>query len=120
MPHLTSSAARRTFTQFCRPDVWGVVVALAGCAALMVATPARGAVRVCKPMQLGGVATDVDERVARTKAMRNWTGKVRKFGDDFTAWRLAVQRSLQCKPSAAGFRCAAAGRPCRIFQKAPR
>lgn len=95
-------------------------VVLLACAAMMMATSAAGAVRVCKPMQLGEVASNANERAARTRAMQNWMGKARAFGEGFTAWRLAIQRSLQCKSSADGFRCAAAGRPCRIFQKVPR
>lgn len=82
---------------------------------------ASAAVRVCKPMVIGELASDRDRLIARRRALANWTRRARAHGRAFTAWRLAGRKAIRCvKSDDAGYRCAAAGQPCRVRQKAPR
>ncbi len=85
------------------------------------------AVRLCKaPLAATGTHPQ-NELDARKAALVQWTQAARVYGDGYTSWRLADQRSLTCSTAAAGVLCQAVGAPCTISQtpslpghKAPR
>lgn len=88
-------------------------------AAVAVAAPAAAAVRVCRQPVQSEPATARTEEGARALAMLGWSAAAKRFGDQFTSWRLANAKSLSCTPVEGGVRCVARGTPCTIQQKPP-
>jgi hypothetical protein len=97
--------------------VLGLLVVAAGlCGG---AAPSASAVRTCGQPITGDVATAPTEVEGRRKALESWSRKAATLGPGYTSWRLANNRTLQCKPvtaPATGFSCAAFAAPCIISQ----
>lgn len=89
------------------------------CAAVATADPAAAAVRVCRQPVQSEPATAKTEDGAKALAMLGWSAAAKRFGDQFTSWRLANAKSLSCTPVEGGVRCVARGTPCMIQQKPP-
>lgn len=100
-----------------------------GCAAVTAGSmsSSSAAVRLCKaPLAATGTHPQ-NELDARKAALVQWTQAARVYGEGYTSWRLADQRSLTCSTAAGGVLCQAVGSPCTISQtpslpghKAPR
>ena len=94
---------------------------LAGlCAAVFLAatpTPARAAVKSCKPLVIGAAREAGDELLAKKLALESWLGLAQQYGPQYTRWQLAHSRILRCGRLSSGqSQCQAAGAPCVILQ----
>lgn len=91
---------------------------LALAAVLLMATmdAAEAAVRYCAA-RIEAVADDRSSQAdARRQALEQWRAQARNYGEGFTRWELASNRSLVCTRSSEGFRCRAGAAPCSITQ----
>lgn len=86
-------------------------------AALATHTPATAAVRRCGDFIATAGEDRVSENAAKQKAMALWIDAAGKQGPAFTAWRLAIDKSLSCLKLPDGtHRCQVLARPCGISQ----
>ncbi len=82
---------------------------------------AEAAVRECKPLVVGDVASARSEREAKRSALSSWKAKAKAAGVAHPAWRIAINKTLKCEPVGRGHDCIALGQPCTIRQvPAPR
>ena len=85
------------------------------------AVPSQAAVRTCKSAVNSGphVAKSVAE--GQTRAIAAWTAAAGVSGARFSAWRVAISKSLTCTPfTEHQVVCVAIASPCAIEQVAPR
>jgi hypothetical protein len=80
-------------------------------------TPASAAVRLCEASVSSGQVAADKEMDARKGALDAWKAKARQHGEQYTSWRLAGDKFLECLPrKEGGFECIAKGAPCTIEQ----
>lgn len=91
------------------------------CVLFVLSVPSKAAVRTCKAAINSGphVAKSVAE--GQTRAIAAWTEAAGVSGPRFTAWRVAITKSLTCTPfTEHQVVCVAIATPCAIEQVAPR
>ncbi len=95
----------------------GLVTFLGLLAVLAILTPATAAVRRCGDFIATAGEDRVSENAAKQKAMTLWVEAAGQHGPAFTAWRLAIDKSLSCSKLADGmYRCQVLARPCGVTQ----
>jgi len=67
--------------------------------------------RLCLGTIVTNAAGDTEEQAKRV-ALEAWRNKAAELGTDFQAWRLSIERSLNCSSREGGFVCRASARPC--------
>ena len=78
---------------------------------------ALGAVRLCKPIVSSGLVAGATEMEARKAALDGWKAKALEHGEQYTSWRLAADKFLECLPrQSGGYECIARAAPCTIDQ----
>ena len=86
-------------------------------ATLATHAPATAAVRRCGDFIATAGEDRVSENAAKQKAMALWIDAAGKQGPAFTAWRLAIDKSLSCLTLPTGMHlCQVLARPCGISQ----
>lgn len=92
-----------------------VVVALV--VASLAPQSAAAAMRSCGDFIASAGEDRQSEIAAKQKAMTGWIESASKLGPAFSAWRIAIDKSLSCRLLADGtHRCQAFARPCGISQ----
>jgi hypothetical protein len=90
---------------------------LAAALSVLALDGAHAAVRKCGDFIAAAGEARGSEVAARQKAMTGWIESAGKLGPAYSAWRLAIDKSLSCLKLADGtHRCQAMGRPCGIAQ----
>jgi hypothetical protein len=85
--------------------------------AIFDASSASAAVRKCGDFVAAAGEDRGAELVARQKAIAGWIESASKLGPAYSAWRLAIDKSLSCQQLADGtHRCQVLARPCGIAQ----
>jgi hypothetical protein len=69
-------------------------------------------------MIVTSAAGDSEEQAKRL-ALEAWRNKAGELGTEFQAWRLSIERSLDCSSRAGGFVCRASARPCVLRDAGP-
>jgi hypothetical protein len=102
-----------------RPSlILGVVVALSS--AGWPLAPVHAAVRICQSAVSSGLQDARTEKEARALAISAWITAAAVHGASYTAWRLAIGKSLTCsKTTADTYQCLAKAEPCVISQVPP-
>ena len=86
----------------------------------VVPIEAGAAVRGCQKPLAGDIAEDRNEMLAKKRTLENWVARAGEHGEQFTSWRIAWDRQIECERTELGFyRCKAVGRPCAIQQVPP-
>jgi hypothetical protein len=86
-------------------------------ALMAIASPVSAAVRKCGDFVAAAGEDLGSEVIARQRAMASWIEGASKLGPAYSAWRLAIDKSLSCLKLADGtHRCQALARPCGITQ----
>ena len=101
--------------------LFGRLAALAAIgAACALPIEARAAMRGCEKPLAGDVAEDRNEMLAKKRTLESWVARAGQHGQEFTNWRIAWDRQIDCQRTDSGFyRCKAVGRPCTIRQVPP-
>jgi hypothetical protein len=95
----------------------GVRIWLPAIIVFTAVAPASAAMRKCGDFVAAAGEDRGSEIVARQKAMAGWIESASKLGPAYSAWRLAIDKSLSCLKLADGtHRCQALARPCGIAQ----
>ncbi|MEO1205364.1 MAG: hypothetical protein AAFV45_03455 [Pseudomonadota bacterium] len=82
--------------------------------------PAAAAVRVCKPLVVGAIEKNVQEKAAKRAALASWFARSKVVGIAQPSWRLANNKRLRCEVVEGRYECIALGQPCTIKQVAPK
>lgn len=96
-----------------------IAVSLLFCSAALFigSSVAEAAVRECLPVVSSGIFKGKGELATKKLALDGWKEKVKAFGENYTNWRLAAARLIECLPAkGGGFECVAHGSPCLIEQ----
>jgi hypothetical protein len=83
-------------------------------AVVIVAFPlasAEASGRLCLGMIVTSAAGE-SEQQAKRSALEAWRAKATELGREFEAWRLSIDRSLDCVAAQSGYVCRAGARPC--------
>ncbi len=83
---------------------------------LTIVPGAMAALRECKPLVVGEVSRSQTRRAARSDALASWMAKAKDAGIAHPAWRIALNKRLQCAAVGGGYDCVAVGQPCTIRQ----
>ena len=96
--------------------------ALAGFAASLGAGlgDAGAAVLICQASVSSGLQEGRTEQEARALAISAWITEASRYGQAYTAWRLAAGKFYTCSKTASGaFQCMAKAEPCSVSQVPP-
>ena len=116
MPSPSTSGHQDLICPDLKPHRCGIVLLIL-LASLTLLTPATAAVRRCGDFIATAGEDRVSERAAKQKAMTLWIAAASKRGPAFTAWRLAIDKSLSCMKLPDGMhRCQVLARPCGVSQ----
>lgn len=90
---------------------------LVGLAPALIPATAPAASKQCQPVVIATGGHPQSELEARKAAVLQWIAAAKVYGEGFTRWQLAHQRSLTCQQVATGGHlCRAIARPCVITQ----
>ena len=94
------------------------ILVCGGLAAFLLPASGEAAVRVCQPAVTSGPQAAATVGAGQRLAIQAWMASARAIGgDNLTSWRLAVNKSVSCKPGADNkIICTAVAEPCSISQ----